>query len=256
MDIVEILQKDKLDIEVYRNRSEMGMAAAAAAANRINELARTREEINIVFAAAPSQNEFLEGLVKEKSIQWGKINAFHLDEYIGLNSEAPQCFGNFLKRAIFEKVEFKNTYYINGNAGNFEEECNRYSALLQNHPIDIAFLGIGENGHLAFNDPPVADFNDKYFMKVVTLDEVCRNQQVNDGCFESLSHVPKNAFTLTIPAILSATYIYCMVPGKTKAEAVKATLFEPISEVCPASVLRKHDCAKLYIDVDSAAMIL
>ncbi len=256
MDAVRTIQRDKLKAEIFRSRAEMGRAAATAAVKRIKQLALTKEEINIVFAAAPSQNEFLECLIQDKGVQWGKINGFHLDEYIGLDDEAPQSFGNLLNRAVFQKVKFKSIYYLNGNAANLEEECSRYSELLQRHPLDMAFLGIGENGHLAFNDPPTADFSDKSSVKVVKLEEACRNQQVNDGCFTSLSEVPEYAFTLTIPAILSAREIYCVVPGKTKAEAVKNALFGPVAETCPASVLRKHEAAKLYMDMDSAGLIL
>lgn len=246
---------DKLKIGVYSDRAEMGKAAATAVIERIISLQAIKSEINMVFAAAPSQNEFLDTLVKNEKIQWEKINAFHLDEYIGLNREASQGFGNFLRRKLFGKVGFKSVNYLNGSNNGESLECERYSDLLMNYPLDIACIGIGENGHLAFNDPPVADFKDKALVKVVELDEVCRKQQVNDGCFETLDMVPAHALTLTIPAIMSAKYIYCMVPGKSKASAVVHTLKDEISEACPATILRTHEAAELFLDEDSATGI-
>jgi glucosamine-6-phosphate deaminase len=256
MEVDNKMQKDKLKVNVYTNRSEMGKAAAAAAAERIISLITAKGEINMVFAAAPSQDEFLKSLVSNNEIKWEKINAFHLDEYIGLSSEAPQGFGNFLRKRLFEKVRFKSVNYLDGSKNQESIECSRYSTLLKQFPLDIACIGIGENGHLAFNDPPVANFNDKLWVKVVELDEVCRKQQVNDGCFAAIEEVPTHALTLTIPAIMSAKYIYCMVPGKTKAEAVDKTLNGTVSEVCPASILRKHDSAEIFLDEDSAAKVI
>ncbi|SHO52403.1 glucosamine-6-phosphate deaminase [Anaerocolumna xylanovorans] len=250
------MSKDKLKLNVYINRSEMGKAAAGAVAERIISLLEVKSEVNMVFAAAPSQNEFLDTLVSNREIKWEKINAFHLDEYIGLSSEASQGFGIFLRRKLFGKVGFKSVNYLNGSDNGESVECDRYSNLLVQFPLDIACIGIGENGHLAFNDPPVADFNDKSLVKVVELDEVCRKQQVNDGCFEALDMVPARALTLTIPAIMSAKYIYCMVPGKSKAAAVEKTINGEISEACPASILRKHEAAELFLDADSAAGIM
>lgn len=248
-------QKDNLQLHVYRNRIEMGKAAAAAVAERILRLMAVKSEINMVFAAAPSQNEFLAALVTNPEIQWGRINAFHLDEYIGLGSEAPQGFGNFLRDRLFGKVGFKSVNYLNGGSNDEAFECDRYSKLLGEHPLDIACIGIGENGHLAFNDPPVADFYDKALVKVVKLDEICRKQQVNDGCFAALELVPTHALTLTIPAIKSAKYIYCIVPGKSKAVAVEQTLNGEISEACPASILRRHEAVELFLDEDSTAIL-
>lgn len=249
--------KDNLKRNIYINRSEMGIAAARAVAERIIRLLEVKSEINMVFAAAPSQNEFLDTLANNRDIQWEKINAFHLDEYIGLSSEATQGFGNFLNRKLFGKVDLKSVNYLNGSKKREESiECERYSNLLMEFPLDIACIGIGENGHLAFNDPPVADFKDKSLVKVVELDEVCRKQQVNDGCFEALDMVPTHALTLTIPAIMTAKYIYCMVPGKSKAVAVEKTLNGEISEICPASILREHDAVELFLDVDSATNVI
>ncbi len=172
-------------------------------ADAIKLCLKKKDEINMIFAAAPSQNDTLSELLKREDIPWNKINAFHMDEYIGLKDGAPQSFGIFLKNAIFGKADFKSVQYINGNAEDIEAECARYSKLLTDYPTDIVCLGIGENGHIAFNDPGVADFHDKVLIKTATLDEVCCQQQVNDGCFATIDDVPKRALTLTIPALTS-----------------------------------------------------
>ncbi len=255
MVIEDRFTKDALSVYICNDRTELGRLSAKAVYDKINELFETKEEINLLFAAAPSQNEFLEALIAYEDIPWQSINAFHMDEYIGLDYNAPQCFGNFLKERIFGSVPFKSVNYIEGNSKEPEQECQRYGELLKKYSLDIACTGIGENGHLAFNDPHVANFNDKKMVKIVALDERSRRQQVNDGCFSRISLVPKNALTLTIPAIMAANYIVCMVPGLTKAEAVKNTLYGEISERCPASVLRLHKAAYLYIDQDSAKLL-
>lgn len=178
-----------------------------------------------------------------------------MDEYIGIHPEAPQSFGNFLRQRIFDKVPFKTVNYLNGRAESLEEECKRYSELLLRHPVDIVCLGIGENGHIAFNDPDVADFNDPQLVKVVELDPVCRQQQVNEKCFEAFDLVPAKALTLTIPALLKADWMFCIVPFKNKANAVYNTLYGEISEKCPASILRKKENSCLYLDPESAERI-
>jgi glucosamine-6-phosphate deaminase len=178
-----------------------------------------------------------------------------MDEYIGLAPEAPQGFGNFLRERLFEKAGFLAVHYIDGGATDLKKECERYAGLLLNNPPDIVCMGIGENGHIAFNDPPVADFNDRYVVKVVELDLPCRQQQVNDGCFLRLDLVPTHALTLTVPALMAGRFIYCIVPGPLKAEAVYNTLYQEIGEKCPASVLRRHPHAELFLDVDSAEKI-
>ena len=247
--------KDALSVYICDGRNELGRLSAKALYGKINELSKTKEEINLLFAAAPSQNEFLEALAAYEDIPWQGINAFHMDEYIGLDYNAPQRFGNFLKERIFGSVPLKSVNYIEGNSKEPEQECQRYSELLKKYPLDIACTGIGENGHLAFNDPQVANFHDNKLVKIVSLDERSRRQQVNDGCFSRISLVPKNALTLTIPAIVAANYIVCMVPGPTKAEAVRNMLYGEINEKCPASVLRLHRAASLYIDQDSAKLL-
>lgn len=246
---------DELNIQVYENRALMGQAAAKATSERIRQLLKENDTINIIFAAAPSQNEFLENLINEKEIDWSRIRAFHMDEYVDLDKDAPQRFGNFLKERIFEKVPFKSVFYLDGNAPDLDEECSRYAELLKEFPAEIVCMGIGENAHIAFNDPHLADFNDPYLVKVVDLDPECRNQQVNDGCFKSIDEVPLKALTLTIPALMNAQYAFCMVPGKTKAKAVANTLNGEISEMFPSTILRKHPNAILFLDKDSACQI-
>ena len=249
-----IVTETKLDVRIYENRKSMGTAAAEKFAKEAYALLKNKAEINVVFAAAPSQNEFLEAL-RYENLDWQRVNAFHMDEYIGLATDAPQGFGNFLKERLFSQFNFKSVNYLNGNAEDIAAECARYASLLAKYPVDVVCMGIGENGHLAFNDPPVADFEDPKMVKVVVLDEVCRQQQVNDGCFASLNEVPKQALTLTIPALLSASYINCVVPGSTKANAVAHTLNSEINTENPATILRRHPKAVLFLDQDSSRLI-
>jgi glucosamine-6-phosphate deaminase len=248
-------QVDKLNVKAFETRVEMGEIAALDIKNKFCELLKQKEEINVIFAAAPSQNDVLKSLTLDKDIEWNRINAFHMDEYIGLSKDAPQGFGNFLKEHIFGLVPFKSVNYIDCTAANPEKEAERYSKILAENPTDVVIMGIGENGHIAFNDPPVADFNDKALVKPVKLDEICRNQQVNDGCFKSIDEVPTHALTLTVPALVRAPYLFCIVPAPTKANAVKETLTGSIDEHCPASILRTQDNAILYLDKDSSALI-
>jgi glucosamine-6-phosphate deaminase len=253
--MLESVQKKPLEIRVFETRQLMGKNAAEAVSTRIRYLLNSQPFVNIVFAAAPSQEEFLKVLSENTDIEWWRVNAFHMDEYINIASDAPQAFGNFLKQRIFSKLLFHTVNYINGNAESITKECERYSALLKKYPADIVCMGIGENAHIAFNDPHVADFNDKKLVKEVELDEDCRQQQVNDGCFQSLSEVPVNAITVTIPPLLNARFIYCLVPGKTKARAVFNTLNEKVSELYPSSILRTHPNAILFLDKESGANV-
>lgn len=232
----------------------MGKTVAADVTAVISEVLSRREECNIIFAAAPSQNELLSNLAYSGGIDWDRINAFHMDEYIGLDSDAPQGFGNFLAERLFGKVPFKNVYRLNGNTAP-ARECARYEELLNKYKADIVCGGIGENCHIAFNDPHVADFNDKTFVKIVDLDEKCRTQQVNDGCFANIADVPRQALTLTIPVLINAEYFFCTVPAATKAQAVYNTVNQPISEQYPSTILRNHLNAKMYVDADSGKLI-
>ena len=248
-------KKDELLVNIYDSRTEMGAAAAQDIKNCIVKLLSEKSEINMIFAAAPSQNEVLRSLVEDKDIEWSRINAYHMDEYIGLPSDAPQGFGNFLRRSLFDLAPFKSVNCIDSTATDAEAECERYSKLLNDNLADIVVMGIGENGHIAFNDPPVANFGDTKTVKVVELDAVCRQQQVNDGCFEKLSDVPTHALTLTVPTLVRAENLFCIVPAPTKAKAVYGTVTGEVGEWCPATVLRTRPGAVLYLDPDSASLI-
>jgi glucosamine-6-phosphate deaminase len=249
--VKNLLLNYSFKVKAYETRDEMGKSAAEEAIETLKELLKAKEEVNCIFAAAPSQNEFLECLSRA-DIDWCRVNAFHMDEYIGLKSGDSRLFSSFLSEKIFNKVPFKKVYLINDAGASNEEKLENYSNLLKEKPVDITFMGIGENGHIAFNDPHVADFKDDKLVKVVDLDEKCRRQQVNDGCFATLEEVPKYAVTLTIPALMKAKKVFCIVPAKTKAEAVKNTVFGEISEKCPAAIMRTHTDAALYLDMDSA----
>jgi glucosamine-6-phosphate deaminase len=249
------MKVDKLSVNIYDTRAEMGAAAALDIKNKFCELLETKPQINVIFAAAPSQNEVLASLVADKDIDWSRINAYHMDEYIGLDADAPQGFGNFLREHIFDRVPFASVNLIDVTAKDADAEAARYGAMLDRNPADVVVMGIGENGHIAFNDPPVADFNDPKTAKPVKLDEVCRQQQVNDGCFKSIDEVPTHAITLTVPTLVRAPYLFCIVPAPTKANAVRETLNGSIDEHCPASILRTHKNAKLYLDNESSKLL-
>ena len=249
------MKVDKLQVNVYDTRAAMGAAAARDIKNKFCELLATKPQINVIFAAAPSQNEVLASLVADQDIDWSRINAYHMDEYIGLAADAPQGFGNFLRAHLFDQVPFASVNLIDITAKDADREAARYGALLDQNLADIVVMGIGENGHIAFNDPPVADFHDTQTVKAVKLDEICRNQQVNDGCFAAIDQVPTHALTVTVPALTRAPYLFCIVPAPSKAWAVRETLTGSIDEHCPASVLRTHDNAILYLDRDSAAQL-
>jgi glucosamine-6-phosphate deaminase len=224
--------------------------AGREVARHIKRLLGEQDRVRMVFAAAPSQNEFLQTLAGDQEIDWSRVCAFHMDEYIGLAPGASQSFGQFLKERLFDIVRPGELHLIDGNAA-AEAECERYGELLARAPIDIVCLGIGENGHIAFNDPPVADFADRHLVKPVELEDACRRQQVHDGCFPDLEAVPTRALTLTIPTMMSGARLYCMVPGATKREAVRQTLRGPVSVSCPASILRTHPDCTLFLDADS-----
>ena len=248
------MKVDNLTVKKFETRAEMGSVAAADITAAINTLLAKKTEINMIFAAAPSQNDVLQSLV-ESNVDWSRVNAFHMDEYIGLPRTAPQGSGNFLVDHIFGKVPFKSVNLINCAAEDAQAECDRYEAMLKANPVDIIILGIGENGHIAFNDPWVANFNDDRLVKIVELDDVCRQQQVNDGCFATIDDVPKTAMTLTCPVFIQAPQLFCIVPAITKAKAVKRTLEGAINEECPATVLRNHPDAVLYLDAASASLL-
>lgn len=249
------LQVEGLRVEVYADRCQMGAAAAFRVAAHMKRLLASKARLSMVFAAAPSQNEFLSLLSSLDGLAWDRVVAFHMDEYVGVAPEAPQSFRLYLKEHLFAKVRPGTTHLIRGETADPSAECQRYSDLLKTYPVDIVCAGIGENGHLAFNDPGVADFAERVTVKVVALDERCRVQQVHDGCFDHIDSVPRRAITLTLPALMAAEAIFCMVPGRRKAEAVKATITGPIETSCPATILRQHNQAILFLDRDSARLI-
>lgn len=226
----------------------MGELAARTAAKHIGEVIARYGTARVAFAAAPSQKEFLAALRQDPSVDWSNVIAFHLDEYIGLPEDAPQRFSAYLDEHLFDHVDLKEVYYLKPGNLTPEEACHRYNTLLGSEPLHLMCIGIGENGHLAFNDPHVADFEDPARVKVVELDEACRQQQVNDACFSSLGEVPPQAITMTIPTIYSAGAIVCVVPGEQKRQAVQRALKGPISLACPASILRTHANTKLFLD--------
>lgn len=250
------MKKDLLVVKISDSRYDMGRTAALDIRDKMLELLTQKAELNMIFAAAPSQTEVLEQLVSFEDVDWARVNAYHMDEYIGLSAaDSDKSFGHFLREHIFDKVPLKSVHFINGNESDTENECHRYARLLRDNPADIVVMGIGENGHIAFNDPWVADFSDSESVKAVELDETCRMQQVNDGCFPCLDRVPRYALTLTCPTLFSGKNLFCLVPAKTKAEAVKRTLCDDISEACPATILRKHKNAVLYLDNDSSSLL-
>jgi len=242
---------DQLQLKVFSSRKEMGIAASDWVAKKIISYAENQESVRMIFAAAVSQSEFLAHFRNRTDIPWEKIIAFHMDEYIGLDQQAPQRFGNFLRTSLFNHIPFKEVHFLN-ESGNNANEDQRYTSLLMEQKIDICCMGIGENGHLAFNDPPVADFNDPRFVKAVELDIVCRQQQVNDGAFSVIEEVPKQALTLTIPALMSAKSVSVVVPGRSKSNAVADTIKQKINEAFPSTILRKHPDAFLFLDQESA----
>ena len=248
------LKVEQLDIEIFDETVDMGFAAANFVAQKINMAITEKGVAHVILATGTSQFPFLKAL-KEKDIDWKKVIVFHLDEYRGISDAHPASFRKYLNERILNEVNPKKVYLINGDADDIEGAMNAYSEALEKHPIDIACIGIGENGHVAFNDPPVANFNDLKKIKIVDLDEDCRKQQLGEGWFPTLEDVPKQALTLTIPIILSAKSISCVVPDVRKAAAVKNTLQAEISTVCPATILRTHSDIKLFLDKGSASKI-
>jgi glucosamine-6-phosphate deaminase len=245
---------DSLQVRQFPDRAAAAAAAAELAAAWIGEACAERGEARVVFACAPSQTEFLAAL-RQRAIEWTRLIVFHMDEYAGLDDQHPQSFRRYLREHLLDHVSPpKEVHLIAGDAEPVSE-CRRYAALLAEKQIDVVCMGIGENGHIAFNDPPVANFHDPNLVKVVELDRACRQQQVNDGCFATFDAVPARALTLTIPALLGARAISCVVPGERKARAVRATLLGAISPACPASILRTHPRAILHLDEAAASLL-
>ena len=243
-------------LRVLPDRQVLGETAAHEIARRLRRILADRGHARMIFAAAPSQSETLAALTREPGIDWRRVTAFHMDEYLDLPPEAPERFGNWLREALFGRLPFGAVHYIDTTApGGVQAAAAGYAELLLQQPIDIVCLGIGMNGHLAFNDPPVADFDDPHAVKPVSLDRACREQQVADGCFGALADVPEKAVTVTIPTLMSAGHLFCMVPGALKAEAVRATFEAPLGTEWPSTVLRTHRSCTVYADPQSASLL-
>ncbi|MGD0779009.1 MAG: glucosamine-6-phosphate deaminase, partial [Candidatus Solibacter sp.] len=202
-----------------------------------------------------SQLDFIDVLVRVHDLDWSAVEALHLDEYVGMSAAHPASFRLWLKTRLADRVPLRAMHYLNGGAPDLEAECRRYGALLAEAPIDVGFIGIGENGHIGFNDPPVADFTDPVPIKAVRLDDACRRQQVGEGHFPDISTVPEGALSLTCSAILGMTNLICCVPELRKAKAVQDTIEGPVSTACPASILRTHPRAQLFLDLESASLL-
>lgn len=246
---------DALRVGIFPTNEELGAAAATEAAEVIQRAVRERGVANIILATGNSQLTFLQALRGDKTIAWQNVNVFHMDEYIGIAPNHPASFPLFLRKHLLSFVSVKAFYPVSGQSSNVEATCAEYARLLHEHPADLCACGYGENGHLAFNDPPFANFDDPVWVKVVKLAEASRRQQVGEGHFAKLQDVPTHAITLTIPALLAARRVLCIVPEARKADAVYRALRGPIGEDCPGSILRQASHAHLFLDKDSAAKI-
>ena len=241
-----------MEIVILKNKQALGKVAAQRGAELIRKAILDRGMANIIVATGASQFEMLNELVKE-DVDWSKVTAFHLDEYIGISEMHPASFRKYLKERFADIVSPKMFHYVNGEI-NPDEECKSLGNLISKHPIDLAFVGIGENSHLAFNDPP-ADFETEEAYLVVKLDEDCRKQQMGEGWFPTISDVPEKAISMSIKQIMKSKTIICCVPDLRKAEAVKKTVEGSISPTIPASIMRNHEAVWLYLDEDSSSML-
>jgi glucosamine-6-phosphate deaminase len=253
---IKQLRVGELKIEVYADRTAAAEAAADAAAHAILDLAQTRERFGVIFATGASQLAMLQALTATPNLPWRKVSGFHLDEYVGIDLDHPASFRRYLRKNLTEKITLKEFHELDGTKPDIQGQCEQYAAKLKAADPQLCLLGVGENGHLAFNDPAEADFNDSLDVKIVHLDEVCRQQQAAEGWFESSDDVPTQALTLTIPAILRVPQLVLSVPGRRKATIIRRMLDERISTQCPATILRTHPGAVMYLDVDSAAQLL
>jgi glucosamine-6-phosphate deaminase len=244
-----------LRVSIHETEQDLGREAASAAGFFIRESIQRRGKARLLFSAANSQLEMIASLAKQPDIEWKAVEVFHVDEYVGIPLTHPQSFAGWVKRNLVSVVKPGKADYIAGDASDVEAECQRYAAALTREPIDVSFLGIGENAHIGFNDPHAADFTDPKIVKLVTLDQRCRDQQVKEGHWHEFADVPTVGFAVTCPALINATHIVCCVPGAHKAEAVSYTLEGPIAPSCPASCLRTHPGAELYLDFNSASRL-
>ena len=247
------LQAGKLTVEIYPDSRAMGEAAAQAAAQAMQQAANGIQDLGVIFATGASQLETLRALTSMPDLPWGKIIGFHLDEYIGLPVEHPASFRGYLRRNLAERVRMKEFREIDGTAPDLAEVCRDYGRRLRQADPQLCLLGIGENGHLAFNDPGEANFEDPLDIKVANLDRACREQQTGEGWFASIDEVPTQALTVTISALLRVPKLIVSAPGSRKAKIIRRTLEEAISTECPATILRTHPDTVLYLDEESAA---
>jgi glucosamine-6-phosphate deaminase len=246
-------QVDSLTIRVFEDARSLGEAAAAHTAESLRMLAAEDEPVSVIFATGASQVETLRALTSIPDLPWSRTNGFHMDEYVGISDQDPASFRRYLRECLTDRVPLRNFYVINGDAPDPAVICREYAELLRRHSPRLCLLGVGENGHLAFNDPAEAKFDDPEDVRVVSLDSVCRQQQVNEGWFKSVAEVPERAITLTIPALTRVPELILSVPGTRKARIVKRALEEPISTACPATILRQHRHATVYLDRQSTS---
>jgi glucosamine-6-phosphate deaminase len=252
---IRSFQVDNLPVRVYRTRQELAQDAAIIARQYLQEVLAKTGSASVILATGNSQIEFLDALVSLGGVNWPDVTLFHMDEYLGIDANHPGSFRHYMRTRVEGRLRPKLFHYLEGDALLPLAECERYGELLARQPIDLCCLGIGENGHLAFNDPPVADFNDPRRVKLVKLDAPCRQQQVGEGHFPNLDAVPQYAFTLTIPMLCSAKRMLCIVPERRKAGAVKQALHAPVATTCPASFLRRQEHCTLFLDNESAALL-
>ena len=246
---------DGVTVAVHAETEAMARAAADEARDVMRAAADARGVVHAMFATGNSQLDFVRALVEETDgVPWSDTVVFHMDEYVGVGPDHPAGFQRWIRERIVEPARPKAAYYVEG-LGDAQAECARYTDLLRGHPLDLCCLGIGENGHLAFNDPPVADFDDPLDVKVVELDAGCRRQQVNEGHFPDVDAVPTRAITVTIPALLRAGRVLAIVPEARKAEPVRDALTGPVSTRCPASALRTITHATIHLDPGSASLL-
>jgi len=242
-----------LAVEVYEDRNAMGRAAAALAADRLRDLARQHETVPVIFATGDSQRATLHALAAIPDVPWNQVVGFRMDEYVGLPDGHPASFSRYMRENLTSRVQLRHMYEIDGSEATVEKTCREYAELLRAHTPLLCLLGIGENGHLAFNDPAEARFDDPVDVKQVTLDLVCRQQQVNEGAFSRVAEMPERAITITVPALFRVPELILSTPGARKAQIVKRTLYDAITTACPASILRRHPNATMFLDRDSAA---
>ncbi|HTK17831.1 MAG TPA: glucosamine-6-phosphate deaminase [Acidimicrobiia bacterium] len=246
---------DELSVRVFDDVQTLAAAAAMDAAEAIRSAIDDRGAANIMLATGNSQLVFLAALIEHREVDWSRVTAFHMDEYVDLPPTHTASFQRYMREKVAAMIPVKEFHYLNGDTGDAQNEADRYAALLGSHPLDLCVCGIGENGHLAFNDPPVADFHDPADVKIVALEPASRRQQVAEGHFATIDDVPTHAITVTIPALVRAHRVLAIVPEARKAVPVRDALRGPIATSCPASLLRRQPHATLYLDADSASLL-